>query len=309
MSAPARGARCARAEQWGPPTPCAIIPRVNWHSPLGVWLDRVDPSGTSAVRVVAAVVGLVLLGGLAVLDWLVFRAWFDSDYLRWYLENGALIAIVFGLVTLAWGDLNKVTGLVSAHPLEYLASCLALGTLPSLAAAAQLESGRSQARSEELRAARMELSRQLDELAGSTQLSDEMKQRFAALSGEAGPSHEYVAATSEPDVTPRGLGLVDVVLGVLFGPAFLLVFVAWLLVVAPLQFVVNLAAGAPARLALASPARAWYRITPHEIHVEEALKSDSVPEGATESGFSAKPVTFTAAIASALLFAVSRLAS
>ena len=111
-------------------------------------------------RVVAVVVGLVLLGGLAVVDWLVFRTWFDSDYLRWYLKNGALIAIVFGLVTLAWGDLNKVTGLVSAHPLEYLASCLALGTLPSLASAAQLESGPSQARSEKLRAARMELSRQ-----------------------------------------------------------------------------------------------------------------------------------------------------
>lgn len=260
-------------------------------------------------RVVAVVIGLVLLGGLAVVDWLVFRAWFDSDYLRWYLRNGALIAIVFGLVTLAWGDLNKVTGLVSAHPLEYLASCLALGTLPSLAAAAQLESGRERARSERLQAARMELSRQADELAVSAQLSDELKQRFAAISQEAGPMPESAAATSESDVTPRGLGLVDVVLGLLFGPAFLLVFVAWLLVVAPLQFVVNLAAGAPARLALASPARAWYRITPHEIHVEEALKSGSVPEGATESGFSAKPVTFTAAIGSALLFAVSRLVS
>ena len=143
----------------------------------------------------------------------------------------------------------------------------------------------------------------------AAQLSDELKQRFAAISREAGPMPESAAANSAPDVTPRGLGLVDVVLGSLFGPAFLLVFVAWLLVVAPLQFVVNLAAGAPARLALASPARAWYRITPHEIHVEEALKSGSVPEGATESGFSAKPVTFTAAIASALLFAVSRLVS
>jgi hypothetical protein len=153
----------------------------------------------------------------------------------------------------------------------------------------------------------MELSRQLEELARSTQLSDELKQRFAAISREAGPRPESVAATGEVGVTPKGLGLVDVLLGSLFGPALLLVFVAWLLVVAPLQFVVNLAAGAPARLALASPARAWYRITSQEIHVEEALKSDAVPEGATESGFSAKPVTFTAAIASALLFAVSRL--
>ena len=259
------------------------------------------------MRVVSAVVGLVLLSGLAVLDWLVFRAWFDSDYLRWYLENGALIAVVFGLVTLAWGDLNKVTGLVSAQPLEYLAGCVALATLPSLAAAALLQSGRSQARSEELRAARMEWSRQLVEIVGSTEVSDELKQRLAAIFREAGQSPESMAATSEPDVTPRGLGLVDVVLGSLFGPTLLLVFFAWLLVVAPLQFVVNLVAGAPARLALASPARAWYRVTPHEIHVEEAFKSDSLPEGATESGFSAKPVTFTAAIASALLFAVSRL--
>jgi hypothetical protein len=244
---------------------------------------------------------------LVVLDWLVFRTWFDSDYLRWYLKNGSLIAIVFGLVTLAWGDLNKVTGLVSVHPLEYLASCVGLGTLPSLASAAQLKSGRSQARSEELGAARMELSRQLEELAGSSQLNNELKQRLAAISQEAGPRTESVAATTELGVTPKGLGPVDVVLGSLFAYAFILVFVAWLLVVAPLQFVVNLAAGAPARLALASPARAWSRITPHEIHVEEGLKSDSVPEGATESGFSAKPVTFTAAIASALLFALSRL--
>jgi hypothetical protein len=66
----------------------------------------------------AAVVGLVLLGGLAVLDWLVFRAWFDSDYLRWYLENGALIAIVFGLVTLAWGDLRRLVACRRSAPVR-----------------------------------------------------------------------------------------------------------------------------------------------------------------------------------------------
>ena len=42
--------------------------------------------------------------------------------------------------------------------------------------------------------------------------------------------------------------------------------------------------------------------------VASAVAVEAV-EGATESGFSAKPVTFTAAIASALLFAVSRLVS
>jgi hypothetical protein len=87
--------------------------------------------------------------------------------------------------------------------------------------------------------------------------------------------------------------------------AFVLVYVAWALVVAPLQYVVNLAAGAPARTALASPNRAWSLITVREILVEEAPKSRPLPEGAVESGFSARPVTFTVAIASALLFTVS----
>jgi hypothetical protein len=277
---------------------------VDWHKPLRAWLAWVD-AGSPVSRAATALVGLLLLGGLAALDWLVFRALFDSDYLRWYLENGSLIGIVFGLVTLAWGDLNKLTGLVSAHPLEYLATCVALGTLPSMAAGAGLESDRLHAVNR-MRAATRELNRQLDELMASAGVTDELKQQLARIRG-IGQGAESAAEEPEPDVPPRGLGFVDVVLGALFGYAFLVIFAAWLLVVAPLQFVVNLAAGAPARRALASPARAWSLVTPHEIHVEEALKSDAVPEGATESGFSAKPVTFTAAIASGLLFAVSRL--
>jgi hypothetical protein len=59
-------------------------------------------------------------------------------------------------------------------------------------------------------------------------------------------------------------------------------------------------------MAVASPNRAWSRITAREIHVEEASKEDSVPDGASESGFSTKPVTFTAAIA-AMLLTLSRL--
>lgn len=91
----------------------------------------------------------------------------------------------------------------------------------------------------------------------------------------------------------------------LFAWAFLLAFVAWLLVVAPLQYFVYLLTGAPARAACASDARAWYRVTPREIQVEETWKSNAIPEGASESGFSARPVSFTAAITTAALFAVS----
>jgi hypothetical protein len=94
---------------------------------------------------------------------------------------------------------------------------------------------------------------------------------------------------------------------VCFHSAFGVLYGSWLLVVARSQFLLNLVAGAPARMALASSFRAWVRITPHEIHVEEARKGETLPDGSTESGFSTKPVTFTAAPASGLLFAVSAL--
>ena len=58
--------------------------------------------------------------------------------MRWYLANGAVISIVFGLVTLAWGDLNRVTSLISAHPVEYAAACVGLYVVPGFASGASL---------------------------------------------------------------------------------------------------------------------------------------------------------------------------
>jgi hypothetical protein len=40
--------------------------------------------------------------------------------------------------------------------------------------------------------------------------------------------------------------------------------------------------------------------------ISEALKSNAMLKGAIESGFTAKPVSFTAAITTAVLFAVSQ---
>ena len=206
-----------------------------------------------------AIIGLALLGALAAIDTVAFRVAFDSSYRDWYLRNGALIGIVFGFVTVAWGDLNRLTGLVSAHPLEYFRSCTALGSLPSIALAASLRPSRTPT---------------------------------------SGAEHE---------ARPRSMPVVDVLLDMLFCVGFVLAFVAWLVVVAPLQYLVTLVAGAPARVALASSVRAWSRITPDGIDVEETAKSEGLPEGATESGFSAKPVTFTAGVATALLFVASKL--
>lgn len=165
-----------------------------------------------------------------------------------------------------------------------------------------------------------ELRRQLHEVIANPALPDRLRSEFSRIAHQTDERSNEAGALEPPTTTdaseeaealraPKGFGLVDVWLAILLSWTFALVFVAWLLVVAPLQFVVNLLAGAPARLALASPYRAWSRVTAHEIHVEEDWKSDALPEGAVEAGFTSKPVTFTAVIAAALLFVVSTLIS
>jgi hypothetical protein len=106
---------------------------------------------------------------------------------------------------------------------------------------------------------------------------------------------------------PAGLGIVDGWLSLMFAPVFVLLWVTWLWVVAPLQYLVNLVAGAPARLALASGSRVWYRVAPHTIAVDEVKADADPPKGAVEAGFSAKPVTFTAVVAAGLLALASLL--
>lgn len=245
-------------------------------------------------RVVSAVVGLVFLAGMVLINEVAFRMWFDIHYLRWYLDNGALISIVFGFVTLAWGDLNKMTYLISAHPMEYLAESVALMVLPLQAMAAIFEPGRQRWRASlEPKRSVSELKRALHQLAITTATPPP-------------PSPPSPPSTGR-EVAPTGVFVIDFVFSLLFPLAFILTFIAWLLIVAPLQYFVCLVTGAPAREACASPARAWYRITLHGIHLEEAWKSDAVPEGATESGFSARPVTFTAAVSAAALFVASKL--
>lgn len=209
---------------------------------------------------------MVVLAGAVVLDEVAFRAWFETDYLRWYLANGFVISLVFGFVTLAWGDLNKMTHLISAHPLEYAAAWLRLGGLPPTALATVLRP------------------------AGRPQPPD--------------PASETADVPADAEV-PTGLW-VDGLLTAFFAVSFVVACFAWLLVAVPLQYFIYLLTGAPAREAYTSRVRVWFRLTPMEFHIEEALKADRMPDNATESGFFLKPVSFTAAITAAVLFAVSK---
>jgi hypothetical protein len=210
------------------------------------------------------VVGAFFVVGLIALNELMFRWLFDTSYTRWYLANGSLIGLVFAAFTVVWGDVNKLTGLISAHPYEYFANCLGLGAFP---------------------------------IRGSGALT--------APRSEEPATQDEASEESQPLPAPIGLGLIDWSVAALFALVMMVLYFSWLLVVAPLQFVVNLLAGVPARSALASSERAWALVTGREVLIDASLKSEPLPQGAVESGFTTRPVTFTAVIAAALLFIVN----
>ena len=76
------------------------------------------------------IIGWVIVFMLAAFNHWLFTTWFGITYLDWYLKNGALIGLVTAGVALTWGDMNKHTGLISAHPLVYLGACLQLVGIP-----------------------------------------------------------------------------------------------------------------------------------------------------------------------------------
>jgi hypothetical protein len=83
---------------------------------------------------------LGVIVALIFLNWVIFRA-FRTNYLVWYLHNGALISIIFGFVALAGADPNQRIDLISLSPRRYLAACLSLSIWPELATSAALDSG------------------------------------------------------------------------------------------------------------------------------------------------------------------------
>jgi hypothetical protein len=69
-------------------------------------------------------IGWAILGAALAVNYVVFAS-FDENYFRWYLANGALIAIVFGFVSLAV-RLDDYPDFVSSNPMHYLYACLTL---------------------------------------------------------------------------------------------------------------------------------------------------------------------------------------
>jgi hypothetical protein len=87
-----------------------------------------------------ALLGLVIIASLLALDNYLFQRWLGLSHWQWYLANGGLISAGLAIFSIAWGDLNKHTGLISAHPLDYLGSQLQLVGLPLVSFGAQFRS-------------------------------------------------------------------------------------------------------------------------------------------------------------------------
>ncbi len=84
--------------------------------------------------------GLGLILGLLALDHWIFTGWFGLSHLRWYLSIGAGVGLVTSVAAMAWGDMDRHVGLITAHPLGYLGACLQLVGLPLYALGTQLRS-------------------------------------------------------------------------------------------------------------------------------------------------------------------------
>jgi len=94
----------------------------------------------------AALLGFAALVGLFAFDHWIFSRWFGTAYWRWYLTNGTLIGLITPIVFKAWGDLaDKHSGLLSPHPLIYLASCFQVVGLPIYGLGTQIKGNRGKA--------------------------------------------------------------------------------------------------------------------------------------------------------------------
>lgn len=81
-------------------------------------------------RALTVLAGLGIIVTLLALDHWLFITWFHTPHLHWYLTVGASISLVSSVVSMAWGDLEKQRGLISAHPFTYIGAALQLVGLP-----------------------------------------------------------------------------------------------------------------------------------------------------------------------------------
>lgn len=116
---------------------------------------------------------------------------------------------------------------------------------------------------------------------------------------DQGATHDHTGIGDLPRKAP-----LDGLFSAVFDVALFLLYLAWLIVIAPIQYFGNLFAGAPARAALANPNRMWVKRTPGVTSLVTA-PIYKPPEGAEEIGLARRPVALTASITAGLLLCIS----
>lgn len=180
----------------------------------------------------------LLIPGLLLFDWAVFRYLLGTDYLAWYIANGALIGISTAFVARVWESVELFgRPLVSADPRKYYGGCLSIaGTVIFLVGTWVRPAGR-------------------DEDGGETGGHQATLGSWSGgASGDGDRSGGDVGLLSVSGELLRTLWfLSEKILVLVIALGILAAVFGWLLFVAPANYVVTLVAGVPARGYLRNP--------------------------------------------------------
>jgi len=191
------------------------------------------------------------------LNWL-FSHYTSHSYFTWYVKNGTLISIATALFAVIWEGLEAHKGLLSWHPFNFLASCLALAAVFSQAIAVNL----------------------------------------------AGPLDGVKRSADEPVFILEALW--DSAFGIVMDLLMALVLLGWLLVIAPLFYLLTLFTGAPARREIRDTGRRLIVKTEgFNTIITDQPSSAEIPQGAIDVSFGAHPFALTNALNAAVLFLAS----
>ena len=91
--------------------------KVKWHRGRAVINSDAASLRPAKYGILFTVIGWAYIAPLLAADYLVFRA-FGINYFHWYLQNGALINLIFGFVSLAV-VLDAYPDLISSNALRY----------------------------------------------------------------------------------------------------------------------------------------------------------------------------------------------
>lgn len=238
---------------------------------------------------------VALLAVLIAANYVVFRKVFNTNYFRWYVHNGTILALV--LATAAVGlNLDAEDGLISSRPYRYFLSWMQIVANLSLQLSAVLGAGSAEQRE-------------------AVPAGPRWRRTTRGVLG-------FLAFLPLVFLTRTGLILAGVLLAI----------IAWIAVVAPLQYFLYLFCGAPARTfkgtvwtdeALPKGSLGFVEHVPAtgEQTVPTLGEGSAESEAATEAAqkdqagtphlwqtvYSARPVTFTTSVAAVALWIAGQL--